>query len=106
MDVCTHLFAEQIKRTLKFFQAVNLGLPVVGRTWVKDSLKRGEFVDPHSYLLKDINNEIKHGFCLEKSLALAKQKKVFEGLTFLVTNNVQPSPSDMSSIIKSGGMNF
>jgi hypothetical protein len=41
---CTHVFAEQVKRTLKVFQAINRGLPIIGRRWVKDSLQRSQFL--------------------------------------------------------------
>lgn len=82
------LVAKKISRTVEFLCAICRSIPIVSVQWIEDSVYNRKFVDPNDYLLKDTMTERRFGFRLETSLERAKEKKIFEGYTFVITSGI------------------
>lgn len=71
---------------------MSLSVPIVSVDWLVDSEKSGYFVELDGYILKDPATEAKFRFKLAKSLEKAKEHKLLEGYTLVLTPNVAPPP--------------
>ncbi|KAL0084901.1 BRCT domain-containing protein [Phycomyces blakesleeanus] len=75
----THLVSEdRIIRTPKFLCAINLGLHIIRREWIKDSIEGHEWQDEKNYAIHDKESEKKLGFSLDDSLNIARER-IFSG---------------------------
>lgn len=94
---CTHLVTNgAVVRTVKTLCAINMGCVVVTLDWVKQCLAAGAVVDPGRFLVADKKAETTYGFSLQESLARARQRKIFAGLDFALTDNVKPPPQKLT----------
>ncbi|XP_076755863.1 mutator 2 [Xylocopa sonorina] len=102
---CTVLVTDKVRRTFKFLCALARSIPIVSIDWLVDSEKSGHFMDLESYILKDPTAEANFRFTLSKSLEKAKDHKLLEGYTIVLTSNVTPPPLPelKSMIISCGG---
>lgn len=102
----THLVTDKARRTVKFLCAVARGVPIVTPDWLKKCGKAGHFISADDYILKDIEQEKKFDFCLEKSLQTAQSQSLLKGYEIHVTPSVMPEPSQMKEIITCCGARF
>ncbi|CAD1480078.1 unnamed protein product, partial [Heterotrigona itama] len=100
---CTVLVTDKVRRTVKFLCALALSVPIVSVDWLITSEKTGHFIELENYILKDPAAETKFRFKLEESLEKAKEHKLLEGYTLVVTPNVIPPPLELKNIIISCG---
>ncbi|XP_043528088.1 mediator of DNA damage checkpoint protein 1-like isoform X3 [Frieseomelitta varia] len=100
---CTVLVTDKVRRTVKFLCALALSVPIVSVDWLIASEKTGHFIELENYILKDSAAETKFRFKLEESLEKAKEHKLLEGYTLVVTPNVTPPPPELKNIIISCG---
>ncbi|CAK9810632.1 Mediator of DNA damage checkpoint protein 1 [Anthophora plagiata] len=99
---CSVLVTDKVRRTVKFLCALALSVPIVSVDWLVNSGMVGHFVDLDDYILEDPVAEAKFNFKLRDSLKKAKDHKLLEGYTIVVTPNVAPPPiSELKSIITS-----
>lgn len=99
---CTVLVTDKVRRTYKFLCALAMGIPIVAVDWLRDSESAARFLDWENYILKDPAAEAKFSFRLRKSLEKAKEKKLLDGYTVVVTPNVAPPPiEELKSKLKS-----
>jgi cytochrome b involved in lipid metabolism len=89
---CTVLVTDKVRRTYKFLCALAQGVPVVSIDWLKDSESAARFLDWEGYILKDPAAEAKFGFRLRKSLEKAKEKRLLDGYTVVLTPGTAPPP--------------
>lgn len=95
---CTVLVTDKIRRTVKFLCALALSIPIVSTNWLHDSEKIGRFEELESYILEDLEAEAKFHFKLKKSLEKAKEYKLLEGYTLILTPNIAPPPPELKSM--------
>lgn len=100
---CTVLVTDKVRRTVKFLCALALSVPIVSVDWLITSEKTGHFIELENYILKDSAAETKFRFKLEESLKKAKEHKLLEGYTLVVTPNVTPPLPELKNIIISCG---
>ncbi|XP_076627805.1 mutator 2 [Colletes latitarsis] len=101
---CDVLVTDKVRRTVKFLCALAQSVPIVSIDWLIESEKVGHFVELKNYILKDPVAEAKFGFKLRGSLEKAKEHKLLEGYTIILTPNVAPPPlPELKSIISSCG---
>lgn len=89
---CSILVTDKVRRTYKFLCALAKGIPIVTINWLKDSESATRFLDWENYILKDPAAEAKFGFRLRKSLDKAKEQKLLDGYTVILTSNIAPPP--------------
>lgn len=89
---CSILVTDKVRRTYKFLCALAKGVPIVAINWLRDSESAARFLDWESYILKDPVAEAKFGFRLRRSLDKAKEKKLLDGYTILLTPNIAQPP--------------
>ncbi|XP_026670547.1 mediator of DNA damage checkpoint protein 1-like isoform X3 [Ceratina calcarata] len=89
---CTVLVTDKVRRTLKFLCALAQSVPIVSIDWLIDSGKANEYMDIENYILKDSVTEKQYKFSLVESLRKAKNHKLLEGYTIVLTSNVAPPP--------------
>ncbi|XP_053988673.1 mediator of DNA damage checkpoint protein 1 [Hylaeus volcanicus] len=101
---CSVLVTDKVRRTFKFLCALGQSVPIVSIDWLLESERVGHFLDVKNYILKDPAAEAKFGFKLRGSLEKAKDQKLLEGYTVVLTPNVAPPPlPELKSIITSCG---
>nr|XP_034182682.1 uncharacterized protein LOC117605439 isoform X2 [Osmia lignaria] len=97
---CTVLVTDKVRRTVKFLCALAQAVPIVSVDWLIESEKVGHFIDLENYILKDPAAEATFGFRLRSSWEKAKQDKLLEGYSIVLTPNVAPPPlPDLKKII-------
>ncbi|XP_061091931.1 mediator of DNA damage checkpoint protein 1 isoform X2 [Conger conger] len=102
----THLVTDKVRRTVKFLCAVARGVPIVTTDWLEKSGKRGSFLPPSEFLVKDAEQERKFSFRLEQSLCSAHAEPLLQGYEIHVTRSVKPEPAQMKDIISSSGARY
>ncbi|KAJ8354930.1 hypothetical protein SKAU_G00224970 [Synaphobranchus kaupii] len=102
----THLVTDKVRRTVKFLCAVARGVPIVTTDWLEKSGRRGSFLSPSEFLVKDAEQEKKFSFCLEQSLCTANTQPLLQGYEIHVTRSVKPEPAQMKDIISSSGARY
>lgn len=91
-EKCTVLVTDKVRRTYKFLCALAKGIPIVAIDWLTDSESSAQFLDWEGYILKDPVAEAKFGFRLRKSLDKAREKRLLDGYTVVLTPGVAPPP--------------
>ncbi|KAL5006232.1 hypothetical protein ScPMuIL_015038 [Solemya velum] len=100
---CTHLVAQSLSRTMKFFLAISVCKCIVTRDWVEESFMQKRFLDEEKYFLRDVQAEQELKCNLVESVVQAQTKVLFQGLTFYISPSVVPPPSDLKAIVESAG---
>lgn len=70
-----------------------MAVPIVPVDWLKESERRGRFLDTRDFLLQDPVEEAKFNFDLRRSLELAKEDRLLDGYTVVLTPNTAPPPT-------------
>lgn len=108
MSNATHLVTDTIRRTVKFLMAMNQAeTHILNVNWILDSKRQKTFVDEAEYTLTNPEVERNYGFNMLESLKRRGNhpdgKRLFSGMSFLVTPNVEkPGRADLCEMIKSG----
>lgn len=97
------MVTDRVRRTVKFLCALAQSIPIVSVDWLLASEKAKRFVELEDYILKDSEAEVKFGFELERSLEKAKNHKLLDGYTVVLTRSVVPRRPELKSIIASCG---
>ncbi|XP_072316839.1 mediator of DNA damage checkpoint protein 1 isoform X2 [Eucyclogobius newberryi] len=100
------LVTDKVRRTVKFLCAVAKGIPIVTTRWLEKSGKAGAFLPPHTFLVKDREQENKFDFNLQESLRAAGGRPLLQGYGIHVTKSVKPEPDKMKDIISCSGAVF
>ncbi|KAK2583142.1 hypothetical protein KPH14_009166 [Odynerus spinipes] len=101
---CTILVTDKIRRTTKFLSALARAVPIVSINWLHESKRVGHFLDWENYMLKDPAMEAKYGFRLRKSLDKAREQKLLDGYTVLLSPNIESPPIvELKTMITSCG---
>lgn len=59
-EMCTHLIAVRIVRTIKFLVAISMGRHIVSPVWLAACRQAGRFVPAEPYTLLDADGEVRH----------------------------------------------
>ncbi|KAG4076663.1 hypothetical protein HA402_001950 [Bradysia odoriphaga] len=102
-EKCDYVITERISRSPKFLSAVVSGKPILSVEWLHALDKQKIWLDPLTYLLKDDNGEREFGFNLSATLLKAKNRRLFENYSILVTPRTTISPDLLKGVIFSGG---
>ncbi|KAG5856238.1 hypothetical protein ANANG_G00005930 [Anguilla anguilla] len=102
----THLVTDKVRRTVKFLCAVARGVPIVTTDWLEKSGRRGSFLPPSEFLVKDAEQEKKFSFRLEQSLLTAHAQPLLQGYEVHVTRSVKPDPAQMRDIVSCSGARY
>lgn len=89
------LVSDRVYRTYKFLCAIAKGIPIVGQTYLEVIKTHQEFVDPWDYILEDREMEKRFKFNLKKTLTVAKQTKIFQDYSVIVTPSTKPPPEEL-----------
>lgn len=100
---CTHLVTDSAQRTVKFLAALNCVKHIVTSKWIEKCQKQHAFVEESSFVLRDHAAERKFDFHLEHSLQRAAERKVFAGVSFVITAKVKPAREDLITIVTTAG---
>ena len=93
------LVMEKYVRTLKFLEALNRGVEILGSLWVTDSYKIKDWQDTSKYLLCEENKE----FNYKESIQKARKQKLLEGWKVWVSPHIKPSRSEVQELVQSAG---
>ena len=89
---CTVLLTDKVRRTVKFLCATSKGIPIVSVNWLSDSATKNRIQDLEQYIVRDPVAEEKWHFSLHNSLKKAKEKKMLEGYTVVLTPGITAPP--------------
>ncbi|KAJ4845288.1 hypothetical protein Tsubulata_015098 [Turnera subulata] len=81
---------------------------IVSSSWLKESFRKGRFVDESPYVLSDEDYVLKYGTDLKDAIlkAKARPKALFGGYTLCIAAHVQPPAATLSAIVRSAGGNI
>lgn len=102
-ELASVLVSDRVYRTYKFLCAIAKGIPIVGQAYLEATEAHRDFVDPWDYILQDHEMERRFKFNLKKSLALAKEAKIFQNYSVIVTPSTKPPPEELQLIVSSAG---
>ncbi|KAH7700763.1 Pax transcription activation domain interacting protein [Aphelenchoides avenae] len=100
---CTHYVSPSLHRTRGLLEAVARGLYVCSPDWIIHSFEALELHDGLDFFVQDKVNERRYGFNLYNTIMRARQRKIFEGVTFHVSPSVLPAFDVLSDLIVAGG---
>nr|XP_027066026.1 uncharacterized protein LOC113691896 [Coffea arabica] len=105
--VSSHVVTGKVRKTLNFCTALCSGAWIISPSWLKESYRRGRFVDEMPYLLKDEDYEGKYKVELKAAVLRAKSNpnSLLKGHDICLAAHVQPPMRTLSTIIKSAGGN-
>lgn len=94
INKCTILVTDKVRRTFKFLCALSRGIPILSVKWIMDSAKKSKIQVLDDYIINDSIAENKFQFNLKESLQKAKDKKMLDGWTIVLTPNITAPPVD------------
>ncbi|XP_072045733.1 PAX-interacting protein 1-like [Amphiura filiformis] len=103
INLCTHLVASKVTRTMKFLCGVSVCRHIITPQWVEESHKNQWLLDEANFNLVDSEQEKLFTFRLKDSMQKAHQRKVFQNITFYVSSGVKPGLDTMKEIIECAG---
>ncbi|KAL3819743.1 hypothetical protein ACJIZ3_005648 [Penstemon smallii] len=106
-SVSTHVVTGKVRMTSNFCTALCSGSWVISPGWLKESFKKGRFVDEMQCILKDEDYEAKYRTELKYAVLRAKKSPnaLLNGLDIWLATHVQPPARTLSAIVKSAGGN-
>ncbi|KAL3534464.1 hypothetical protein ACH5RR_002925 [Cinchona calisaya] len=106
-SVCTHVVTGKVRKTLNFCTALCSGAWIISSSWLKESYRKGRFVDEMPFILKDEDYECKYRTELKVAVLRAKASpnSLLKGHELCLSAHVQPPMGTLSTIIKSAGGN-
>nr|GMD85663.1 microcephalin isoform X1 [Ipomoea batatas] len=104
---CTHVVTGKVRKTLNFCKALCSGSWIISPSWLKESFRKGRFVDEMPFILKDEDYELKYTTELKSAVLGAKShpQSLLNGYDICLAAHVQPPASMLSAIVKSAGGN-
>lgn len=104
-SLCTHVPVGKVTRTLNFCTTLCSGAWILSPNWLKESSRKGRFVDELPFLLKDEDFLIKFRVDLDEAVLRARRnpQALFKGYTICLTTHVHPPIQMLSAIVKSAG---
>ncbi|XP_051138588.1 uncharacterized protein LOC127256565 isoform X2 [Andrographis paniculata] len=104
---CTHVVTGKARKTLNFCTALCSGAWVIVPGWLKESFKKGKFVDETPFFLVDEDYRIKCKMELKDAVFRAKAapNALLKGLDIWLAKHVQPPAITLSAIVKAAGGN-
>lgn len=107
-SLCTHIVTGKARRTQNFCTALCSGAWIVSPSWLKDSFRKGKFVEESPYVLQDEDYISRYGTELKDAVIRAKARPgaLLKGYNICITAHVQPPVATLSAIIKSAGGNI
>ncbi|XP_073147169.1 uncharacterized protein [Henckelia pumila] len=101
----THVVTGKARKTFNFCIALCSGCWVISAAWLKESFRKGRFVDEMPFLLKDDEYVGKYRCELKCAVlrARANPNTLLKGLDIWPATHVQPPASTLSAIVKSAG---
>ncbi|KAL2535019.1 N-acetyltransferase [Abeliophyllum distichum] len=106
-SVSTHVITGKVRKTLNFCIALCSGAWIISPSWLKESFRRGRFVDEMPFTLKDDEYETKYRTKLKFAVLRAKAspRALLKGLDVCLATHVHPPVGTLSAIVKSAGGN-
>ncbi|KAM7500101.1 hypothetical protein LguiA_024515 [Lonicera macranthoides] len=106
-SVSTHIITGKVRKTLNFCTALCSGVWIISPNWLKESFRKGRFVDELPFILKDEDYEMKYRTELKDAVLRAKAspRALLKGRNICLADHVQPQLSTLSAIVKSAGGN-
>ncbi|PIN20077.1 hypothetical protein CDL12_07238 [Handroanthus impetiginosus] len=106
-SVTTHVVTGKARKTLNFCTALCSGAWVISSGWLKESFKKGRFVDETPFILEDEDYRIKYRSELKTAVLRAKASPnaLLKGLDIWLATRIQPPANTLSAIVKSAGGN-
>ncbi|CAJ2671573.1 unnamed protein product [Trifolium pratense] len=103
----THVVTGQVRKTLNFCTALCSGAWVVSSSWLKESFRKGRFVDESPHILNDKDYLLKYNSDLRSAVFRAKAcpHALFKGYNICIAANVGTSAKTLSAIVRSAGGN-
>ncbi|KAL3637196.1 hypothetical protein CASFOL_019495 [Castilleja foliolosa] len=103
----THVVTGKVRKTLNFCTALCSGAWVISSGWLKESFKKGRFVDETLFILEDEDYRTKYRCELKSAVLRAKARPsaLFKGLDIWLSPHVQPPPNTLLAIVESAGGN-
>ncbi|KAL2464629.1 N-acetyltransferase [Forsythia ovata] len=106
-SVSTHVITGKVRKTLNFCTALCSGAWIISPSWLKESFRKGRFVDEMPFTLKDDEYETKYRTELKCAVLRAKAspRALLKGLDVCLATHVHPPVGTLSTIVKSAGGN-
>eukprot|EP00258_Populus_trichocarpa_P042184 XP_024458203.1 uncharacterized protein LOC7473591 [Populus trichocarpa] len=106
-SVSTHVVTGKVRTTLNFCTALSSGAWIVSSKWLKESFRKGRFVDELPYILYDEEYVLKHKAELKDAVlrARARPQALLKGYNVCIAKHVQPPFQTLSAIVESAGGN-
>ncbi|XAR68461.1 hypothetical protein NMG60_11003576 [Bertholletia excelsa] len=106
-SLCTHVVTGQVRRTLNFCTALCSGAWIISPSWLKESFRKGRFVDEMPFILKDEDYKLRYRIELKDAVQRAREspKALLHGYKICLAAHVQPPLRTLLAIIKSAGGN-
>ncbi|KAL8489428.1 hypothetical protein ACS0TY_025364 [Phlomoides rotata] len=103
----THVVTGKVRKTLNFCTALCSGAWVLSPGWLKESFKKGRFVDEMPFILNDEDYKTKYRMELKSAVlrARARPGALLIGLDIWLATHVQPPSDTLSAIVESAGGN-
>ncbi|XP_057784039.1 uncharacterized protein LOC131001573 [Salvia miltiorrhiza] len=103
----THVVTGKVRKTLNFCTALCSGGWVISPAWLKESFKKGRFVDETPFILNDEDYKTKYRIELKSAVLRARANPcaLLKGLNIWLATHVQPPINTLSAIVKSAGAN-
>jgi len=103
VNACSHLVVPNLERTETLVEAIAHGRWVVSSQWIEQSFSLLKFIDSFDFLIHDPDNERKFCFNLKASTLRAQHRRVFEGVTFHLSESVRPSFAVLQRLVEAAG---
>ncbi|XP_010672949.2 uncharacterized protein LOC104889428 [Beta vulgaris subsp. vulgaris] len=104
-SLCTHVLAVNVRKTLNFCTALCSGAWIISPHWLKESSRKGRFVDELPFLLKDEQYQKKFRVDLKDTVLRARRnpRALLKGYNICLTTHVHPHIEMFSAIVRSAG---
>ncbi|XP_057489616.1 uncharacterized protein LOC130775524 isoform X1 [Actinidia eriantha] len=106
-SLSTHVVTGKVRKTLNFCTALCSGAWIISPNWLKESFRKGRFVDEMPFILKDEDYELKYRIDLKDAVQRARQnpRALLHGFKVCLTAHLQPPVGTLSAIVRSAGGN-
>ncbi|KAJ6747550.1 N-ACETYLTRANSFERASE [Salix koriyanagi] len=106
-SVSTHVVTGKVRITLNFCTALSSGAWIVSSKWLKESFRKGRFVDELPHILYDEDYVLKYKAELKEAVlrAKARPQSLLKGYSVCIAKHVQPPFRTLSAIVESAGGN-
>ncbi|KAL1549907.1 hypothetical protein AAHA92_17936 [Salvia divinorum] len=106
-SLSTHVVTGKVRKTLNFCTALCSGAWVITPAWLKESFKKGRFVDETPFILNDEDYKTKYRVEVKSVVLRARANpcSLLKGIDIWLATHVQPPIQTLSAIVKSAGAN-